>query len=351
MQTSGKAINSVCRTLYPLRSKLPLGISCKGYAKLRHVSTASITKSLSVSERLSQRSSTPRKRHQIEHLALQHSTWPNDSCILPLPSGDQLSYARVGYSKDRGPVWVLFHGTPGCRLEAKGIIDYAENHGIRVVAIDRPGYGYSSMHKRGMLRFIEDVKHLLDYLGVQEFSVYAVSGGGPYALAAAYYFAKSRLLKTLILCGVTHPNFEQTAVRITWRIGRWCAAWLPIWPLDVDFESLLRCDIRKAKGDPKKEQRLRLEMDEVGRQGSKGYNNDFRLAGRPWGFDLQDIDANPILWYHGALDLNTSADAARATADMVNRHRQVVDFREIPGLDHYTLQSKVVREGLVWLKK
>ena len=201
----------------------------------------------------------------------------------------------------------MFHGTPGCRLEAKGIINYAENHGIRVVAIDRPGYGYSSMHERGMLRFMEGVEYLLDYLGVQEFKVYAVSGSGPYALAAAYYFAMIRLQKTLILFGATHPNFEQTAVPITWRIKEWRAGWLPSWPLDPDFERKLRWDIHKAKGNLKKEQRLRLEMGEKHRQGAKGYNNDLRLAGRPWGFDLQDIDANPILWYHGALELNTSA--------------------------------------------
>ncbi|KAL7777716.1 hypothetical protein CFE70_004385 [Pyrenophora teres f. teres 0-1] len=78
---------------------------------------------------------------------------------------------------------------------------------------------------------------------------------------------------------------------------------------------------------------------------------DFTETARPWGFDLQNIDANPIRWYHGSLDLNTSADAAKATADMVNLHRNNVEFREMPGLNHFTLQGEMTWEALAWLQK
>jgi hypothetical protein len=49
------------------------------------------------------------------------------------------------------------------------------------------------------------------------------------------------------------------------------------------------------------------------RRGSVGYNNDFKLVGRPWGFELEDIDTNAMRWCHRSLDINTSANAAHAT--------------------------------------
>lgn len=94
-----------------------------------------------------------------------------------------------------------------------------------------------------------------------------------------------------------------------------------------------------------------LSHQETFRQGIAGYHNDFKLIGRPWGFNLELIDANPIRWYHGAIDINTSSDAARATASVANRHRPNMDFREIPGLDHLTLQRERMFECMDWLRK
>jgi pimeloyl-ACP methyl ester carboxylesterase len=91
---------------------------------------------------------------------------------------------------EKNPVWLLFHSTPGCRLQWNAEHRYAERRGVRIFAIDRPGYGHSSTHRRGILGHMEDIKHLLDYYDISEFKVLGVSGGGTYALAAAYYFDK-----------------------------------------------------------------------------------------------------------------------------------------------------------------
>jgi hypothetical protein len=87
----------------------------------------------------------------------------------------------------------------------------------------------------------------------------------------------------------------------------------------------------------------------VQRQGSDGFNNDFKLVGRPWGFELEDIDANQIRWYHGSLDVNTSSDAARATMSVINHSRK--SFIEVPGKDHYGVQAEKFRESMEWLLK
>ena len=72
--------------------------------------------------------------------------WPYDSQVITLPSGAMLSYAQLGRLAEVGQCWVLFHGTPGSRLDWKHVHLFAANHGIRVIAIDRPGYGFSSLY-------------------------------------------------------------------------------------------------------------------------------------------------------------------------------------------------------------
>jgi hypothetical protein len=58
------------------------------------------------------------------------------------------------------------------------------------------------------------------------------------------------------------------------------------------------------------------------------------------GFDLENIGASPMRWYHGALDVNTSSSAARATVDHANRLRKNIDYKGYSGLDHPGLQEK-----------
>lgn len=77
-------------------------------------------------------------------------------------------------------MWVDMHGTPGSRLAAGGTHKYCESNLIRLITIDRPGYGHSTLgHGRGMSDFINDVEYLLDFLGVKQFKTVGTSGGGP----------------------------------------------------------------------------------------------------------------------------------------------------------------------------
>lgn len=59
--------------------------------------------------------------------------------------------------------------------------------GIRLIAVDRPGYGSSSPPPAGYSyrQFVSDLTETADQLGLQRFCVAGHSSGGPYALAAA----------------------------------------------------------------------------------------------------------------------------------------------------------------------
>ena len=78
----------------------------------------------------------------------------------------RLSFAEYGTTRGSALIWM--HGTPGARrqipLEARA---YAEEHGLRIVGIDRPGIGSSTPHVYpDLLDWARDLEIVLDTLGV-----------------------------------------------------------------------------------------------------------------------------------------------------------------------------------------
>jgi pimeloyl-ACP methyl ester carboxylesterase len=78
---------------------------------------------------------------------------------------------------------VYLHGTPGTAGSAALLEEAARRQGVRLLAISRPGYGESTTTPPGLLSVGRDVGELASGLGVEEFAVLGVSGGGPFALA------------------------------------------------------------------------------------------------------------------------------------------------------------------------
>lgn len=289
---------------------------------------------------------------------MKDAIWPGDSQVLRLPSGKDLSYARLGRIQEKGPVIVMFHGRPGSRLAWDYAHQWAQGHQIRLICIDRPGYGYSSVKKSdGILDFMRDVEYFLDDLAVAEFSVYGVSGGGPYAITAAKHFPKSRLLRTCIMAGRTHPSYKQTSINMSDRFWRALHGWPMLYRVSQwlggggawKFQADLYRQILDAKDNKIQISRAYARVNEEGRQGQAGWEKDGQLAARDWGYRLEDVDANPIRWYHGGLDTNTSSSAARKTVDALKRSQTRIEYKEYLEYDHYTLQGKFDEEALKWL--
>jgi pimeloyl-ACP methyl ester carboxylesterase len=99
---------------------------------------------------------------------------------ITLPDGRQLGYCMVGKGK---PV-IYFHGTASSRLEVLLLDELANSSDLRIIGIDRPGYGLSTFYPRPKLQdFNSDVNSLADHLGLERFGVLGWSGGGAFALA------------------------------------------------------------------------------------------------------------------------------------------------------------------------
>ncbi|CAH0015787.1 unnamed protein product [Clonostachys rhizophaga] len=80
------------------------------------------------------------------------------------------------------------------RLEASGVDELARRRGIRVISLDRPGYGLSTTQpNRTIVDWPADVRAFAEGMKLDKFSIIGGSGGGPYALACAHALPREML--------------------------------------------------------------------------------------------------------------------------------------------------------------
>ncbi len=230
-----------------------------------------------------------------------------------LRDGRRIGYAEYGWPG--GPAYFYFHGHPGSRLEAAFAEPAAQAAGVRVVALDRPGYGRSDFQPgRTMLDWPGDVEQVADQLGVDRFSVVGSSGGGPYALACAYRLP-DRVGRAAVISGVGPYHVPGITRGMRWqnRIAfRWGARW-PALPRALmrsmrrniqarperTVEAIARAmspvDARIVRR-PEVRELLAMDLAEAFRSGAEGAAWDVVVLGRRWGFALRDIQPTVDLW-------------------------------------------------------
>jgi non-heme chloroperoxidase len=100
------------------------------------------------------------------------------------PSGRTLAYIDHGDPYDHT---LVFLGGWGTSVRVFNLLEFArtmrEKLGIRVISVERNGFGQTAFDPSlGFDDYTQDVEELLTHLGVDKFSIMAISGGGPYAL-------------------------------------------------------------------------------------------------------------------------------------------------------------------------
>ena len=102
---------------------------------------------------------------------------------------------------------VLQNGTPCSRLMPGWWDAPARARGLRLIGIDRPGYGNAPAEPDRSLRsVVEATAALMDDLGVDRFAVIGMSGGGPYALACGA-FLPDRVVA--VISGAGSSGFDE----------------------------------------------------------------------------------------------------------------------------------------------
>lgn len=109
---------------------------------------------------------------------------PGNDASVVLPDGRVLEYWDGG---DPAGAAMIFHpGTPETRLMGKWGHDAAASAGVRLVSVNRPGYGGSTaVTTVGLLATGRDTAAMAAQLGMEQYAVFGLSGGGPFATATA----------------------------------------------------------------------------------------------------------------------------------------------------------------------
>jgi pimeloyl-ACP methyl ester carboxylesterase len=254
---------------------------------------------------------------------------------LTLRDGRALGYAE--YGEPGGTPGFYFHGHPGSRLEARLAHDAAREGGVRVIALDRPGYGRSDFQAgREVLDWPKDVAEAADALGIDAFAVLGASGGGPYALACGHAL-RGRVTRVGVVSGVGPYGAPGVTAGMRWqnRVGFQLGARFPFLAQLImrsmarqvrrnpdrvvdavaramsgaDAETVQRPDVRRALGE---------DIAEAFRNGHAGAALDVVLLGRPWGFELREIAVQVLLWQGEADVLVPPAMGRHMAAELPN---------------------------------
>jgi pimeloyl-ACP methyl ester carboxylesterase len=266
-----------------------------------------------------------------------------DSRIV-LTDGRALAFTDTG---DTGgfPVF-FFHGAPGSRLPLVPLEAEFTELALRVISVDRPGYGGSPPQPgRTMSDWPTDVAQLADALGIERFIVVGHSAGGPYAVACASLLA-NRVAGTVLLAGVTDMawpaawekfSVTEAAVRRmpdVQSVKAWCEEMYGsdgsrflsssgFEPAEPDIVVL---------SDNKVANATRASFAEAFRQGVGGYAHDIFLQGRAWPFAPGAI-TTPTMVPHGDLDKVVPVSHSRHTAELIPG----AALRVLPGHGHLSI--------------
>jgi pimeloyl-ACP methyl ester carboxylesterase len=255
--------------------------------------------------------------------------------IFTLEDDRKLGYAEYGTVTGK-PIF-YFHGHRSSRLEPK-IYDIQDiENEVRLIAVDRPGFGLSDFTPdHSILNWSSDIINFANFLDIDQFSVLGCSGGAPFALACAYK-NPTRVKSCGIVSGLgpielgiegmaknnrkelelaqNHPNRLKMLFKLQARLSRKL--------VEKDIDEIIKWFRKRGKDLPAPDKKFFEEkemlsvyvplMIEPFRQGIMGPFHEAQLFVKPWDFKLRDIspDIKVYLW-HGDFDTSVPKKMAKS---------------------------------------
>ncbi|MEB2285629.1 MAG: hypothetical protein B6D46_08725 [Polyangiaceae bacterium UTPRO1] len=267
---------------------------------------------------------------------------------LRLADGRAVGVAEYGDPSGRPILW--FHGTPGGRRQVPpAAVAAARARGIRLIGIERPGIGDSTPHlHRSVLEWADDVNDVVDQLGIGNFALVGLSGGGPYVLGCAHRLA-GRVVGGAILGGVAPAvgadaapggpmrlavNLRPVlhALREPLGVAVWASAFAlrPIASAVFDFViGTMPPGDRAVMRRPEMKAMFLDDMLRAGQHQLRAPVYDLVLFTREWGFSVRDVRV-PIRFWHGDADPLVPLEHAHHLAGLVPD----AELRVRPGEGH-----------------
>lgn len=237
----------------------------------------------------------------------------------------------------------------------------ARELGLRIISPDRPGIRDSSFHpRRRLLDWPPLLAEVADSLGIEQFKILGISGGAPYALAAAWALPE-RVRAAAVISGAPplaemadrggllalyrwllsfYPRHREL-LRISFHVARpFLSIKLPIRFRPMLLQLLQPCDAAVMRDVAAFEACFESQR-QAWRAGAEGLMIDAEIYAQPWGFSLEEITVPVRLW-HGRKDRSFHWELARALGQRLTNGVT----RLIENEGHYSLPIRHMHEIL-----
>ena len=275
---------------------------------------------------------------------------------IQLADGRSLAWAEYG-DPDGAPL-IFHHGIPSSREAAAVLAGAAGRNAVRLIAPDRPGFGYSDpLPERTILDWPDDLEQLADHLELETFSVASISAGLPYVLAAGLRMPQ-RLERIALISGLGRIDTAETleGMSYEWRLiyslflksRRLASLWMRGYGRaalrrpervvaqqikrmhEIDSEVLARPDVSANRI---------ADLQQAFRQGPAAAGEEARMHLEPWGFEIADVQSDVYLW-QGTLDESHPIHMGRTIAAELPNCRAV--FAEGAGALGFVLYGDAI---------
>lgn len=269
-----------------------------------------------------------------------------------LQDGRRLGFAQFG-DADGAPV-IVFHDLWGNRNIRHPDDSILARLGVRLIGVDRPGYGMSTRKSdRGIMDVVDDVMLLSKALQLDRFAVLGFSAGGPYALACAYRFPQ-----IVRRCAVVAPLPPMDHARGFSALHPLYGRLFQLARGNEAFFRLLMRGFFFFDGQRSADQYIRElgallspadktvlsninlfnsrrdTWDEIRRGGSDNLVDEMVTLTKPWGFRLQSVQIPVDIWW-GEADLFCAPGVGERMAGMIPK----ANFRLEAQAGHFLLYS------------
>ncbi len=255
-----------------------------------------------------------------------------------LQDGRRLGF--VEYGDPEGKPVILFHDLLGNRNLRHPDDSILVRLGIRLIGVDRPGYGISTRKpSRSLMDVVDDVMLLSKALQLENFAVLGYSAGGPYALACAYRFPQ--IVQSCAVVGslppLDHPQGFRALHAFYGRLFQLASGNEPLFRLLLRgffwFDAQRSSDhyLRELAGflSPVDQEIMRnidlfnsrREMwESIQRAGSDHLADEIVTLTKPWGYHLQSIRVPVDIWW-GEADVFCAPIVGKRMADLIPKSR------------------------------
>ena len=221
---------------------------------------------------------------------------------ITLPTGRRVQLWIGGATS--GPVVLVCHGTPDTRWVARTGAFAAVAAGVRLVCLNRPGYGTSTPADSTMSSVADDTVSVLDLIGVDRVAAVGMSVGGAYAAALAARHPD----RVAALAVVAAPRETRTAMgppdaeveRVRPEFERWAAG---VHVADPDDAALVDRWLGSLPEDDAALLRAALPTGDIAASAREalvchdGYLRDAALLFSQWGIQPSEVRCPTQLWY------------------------------------------------------